>query len=127
MILCITATNIIDANRAVNKIWYNKIMMAASNTEKLVGNGINHYFLSKLENMTEEQVTSLKIYGKKQGVIQYDSGYTTSEIVEFKECDNIPGKYWSLKPDASLMSEVVNIAEEPFNFNWIPAWPPGVM
>jgi hypothetical protein len=119
MTTCITTTNTTDRDNAEDKIWYNYIMNVANNDKKLVGDGTNHYFLSELQAMTEAQVIALKVYGKKEGVIQTTEGFTT-EYLEFRECNDTPGKYWAYKPSASLMSGVVNMTEEPFDSNWSP-------
>lgn len=120
MTTCITTTNTTDRDNAKDKIWYNYIMDIANNDEKLVGDGTNHYFLSELQAMTEAQVIALKIYGKKEGIIQTTEGFTT-EYLEFTECVNTAGKYWAYKPNATLMNGVVNMTEEPFDEAWMPS------
>jgi hypothetical protein len=115
----LTFTNQTDAEIAKNKMWYNYIMETANNTDKLVGDGAVHYFLSELETMTESQVCALCIYGKIHGVVQYDSGLTTG-YCDYSIANNDPNLYIIAKPSESIMAGVVNYTEEEDNPLW---WP----
>ena len=119
MTMYLTFTNQSDADIAADKIWYNYIMSVANNTEKRVGDGTNHYYLSEIEIMTEAQVCSLVVYGKKQGVFQYNSGLTTS-YVKLIIAYNDPNLFLFPKPPVDLMANVVNYTEEPYNPDWLP-------
>lgn len=110
--------NLTDIQTAQDQIYYNEIMTTANNTEKLVGDGANHYYLSELEAMTQEDVILLKIYGKDKGVIQYHIGLTNAFAI-CRECDNDAGVCWIKEPDASLMTGVVNVTQEPWNPDWV--------
>jgi len=118
----VTATTQVIADNAANKMWYNYLMGYASNTEKLVGDGVGEdCLLSDLEGMTEAQVTALKSYGKCQSTIQDVSaltvGFTNSFIA-----DNDPN-LWILCPDpgSAIMDGVVNTTLQEQDSGW---WPP---
>jgi hypothetical protein len=115
----LTFTNQADADNAAEKIWYNHIISVANNSEKIVGDGTNHYFLSDIQSMTEPQVCALSIYGKKEGVTQYASGLTTSYCTPFA-ADNDPNLFIFPKPDVSLMTGVVNYTEQEKDPDWFP-------
>ncbi len=107
----LTFTNQTDADIAEYKIWYNLIMSRANNNEKTIGDGETHYYLSDLEEMTEMQVIALKIYGKRNGEINYLNGFT-SNYSTVHIADNDSNKYLFPKPDELLMTGVVNCIEE---------------
>jgi hypothetical protein len=115
----LTFTDQIDAENATKKIWYNYLMKSANNNEAIVGDGTTHYFLSQLQTMSEQQVIDLKLYGKKQSIIQYSEG-STENYVEYMTAYNDPGLFIFVKPDDSLMADVVGYTEQPSNPDWFP-------
>ena len=114
----LTFTNQTDAQAAADKIWCNQILSYANNEEKLVGDGAgNDYFLSEVQAMTQAQICALKIYGKKDGVIQNTDGLTNKYSNVFI-ANNDPNVFFFVQPDASLMTGVVNYTEASKNIWW---------
>jgi len=114
----LTFTNYNDAEIAANKIWYNYIMSKANNEEKLVGKDGIYYYLSDLQLMTEAQVTALYVFGKCQGIIEYNCGNTTEYAKPFQTLSD-PNLYVFIKPlNDSLLVGVSNYIEQ----EEVPAW-----
>lgn len=114
-------TNENDANAAQAKIWCNFLLTEANNSEKLVGNGVGQdYYLSDIEPMPDNELCLLKLYGKKEGLIQDLDGFTIT-WAQTHQCYNDSNKWVFMKPDNSLMTGVVNYTEAPRDPNW---WPP---
>jgi hypothetical protein len=117
--------NLTDAQAALKQIWINYVLQSAYNTDKVVGNGSGtDYFLSEIQQMTNDQIYALKCYGNKDGSIQYTDAMTEKYADPIETVD-VPGKYVFVAPVASLLTGVSNYTVKAYESNWFPEPSPG--
>ena len=116
----LTFTSESKAIAAQRQIWINEIKKRASEGENLVGTGEVHY--TDLSGLTNEQISQLKIYSKRNGNEDVDPSLIGTEgYAEVKKAFELD-KWHIPKPSEDLMEGVVDYAIEPYDANWEEPW-----
>lgn len=117
----LTFTSQKDADKAQMKLWCNKLLESASNSEYVVGDSQrNDYLLSEIQSMSDSEVCKLRLYGKKNGVIKKTEGIT-ERWDEPRQCYNDSNKWFMKKPNDALLTGVTGYTIEESDPEW---WAP---
>lgn len=103
----------IDANK---RIWINCVRSAFAKDKQMVGTGTKEF--DTLDDLTDDEIAALKVYGLKEGAICKLFG-VTENYAQVKKAYEVEEWYF-IEPELSLMTNVTGYQEKPFNPNWEP-------
>lgn len=101
-------------NDAQRQIWINCVRAAFAKDKAMVGTGTKEF--DTLDDLTDDQIAALKIYGLKEGRICKVIGVTENYSMPKKAYE--VEEWYFPEPDASLMTNVSGYTEKPFDPNW---------
>lgn len=102
--------------KAQREIWINCVRSAFARDKEMVGTGTEEF--DTLDNLTDDEIAALKIYGLKEGKICKLFGVTENYSIAKKAYEI--EEWYFFEPDISLMTNVTGYEEKPFNPNWEP-------
>ncbi len=108
-----TEQSAIDAQK---QIWINCVRAAFAKDKRMVGTGTKEF--DTLDDLTDDEIEALKIYGLNEGVICKLFGETERYSV-IKKVYEVDERYFT-EPDPSLMTNVTGYTEKPYDPNWEP-------
>lgn len=112
----LTFTTQQSANDAAKQIWINCVRAAFAKDKAMVGTGTKEF--DTLDDLTDDEIAALKIYGLKAGEICKGLGATEYYVIPNKAYE--VEEWYFPEPDASLMTDVSGYTEKPFDPNWNP-------
>ena len=101
---------------AAKQIWINYVRAEFAKDKRMVGTGTQEF--DTLDNLTDDEIAALKIYGLKHGEICKLCGLTEKYATPDKIYE--VEKWYFTEPDLTLMTNVTGYQEEPFNPDWEP-------
>lgn len=101
---------------AQKRIWINCVCAAFAKDKRMVGTGTKEF--DTLDDLTDDEIAALKIYGLKEGEICKLVGVTEGYSV-IKKVYEVDERYFT-EPDPSLMTNVTGYTEKPFDPKWNP-------
>lgn len=100
---------------AQKRIWINQVKKRAAEGENLVGTGTVHY--TDLSGLTDDQISQLKIYSRRNGENIDTSLPATKKYAEVKKIYEVESWYIPM-PSEEFMIGVSDYTIESRNSNW---------
>jgi hypothetical protein len=104
------------ANDGQREIWINYIRAKFAEDKEMVGTGTEEF--QTLDDLTDDQIAALKIYGYKDGTICKTHGVTLQYAQPTKAYELT--LWFFTKPADALMTNVIDYTEQPLNPAWFP-------